>query len=114
MLRHRPIYAGTPPKILCVDDDPYLTDLLLLCLERDGYAVSVAGDGATALRLVQSEPPDVVLLDLHLPDTNGLTLSVQLRRLGHMPIIMLTASHSDAEMVAGFQHGAGRLCGPNP
>jgi DNA-binding response OmpR family regulator len=98
--------AGTSAKILCVDDDPYLTDLLQYALGRDGYAVSVAGDGATALRLVQTDPPDAVLLDLQLPDTDGLALCRQLRRQGRIPIIMLTARHSDSDMVQGFEHGA--------
>src|SRR6185437_5108749 len=96
----------TSPKILCVDDDSYLTDLLQYALERDGYTVLVAGDGATALRLAQTEAPDAVLLDLHLPDTNGLALSTRLRRQGQMPIIMLTASQTDTDIVRGFQNGA--------
>jgi two-component system, OmpR family, alkaline phosphatase synthesis response regulator PhoP len=104
-MMHR-LTTAAPPKILCVDDDTYLTDLLQYALARDGYNVSVAADGATALRLVQSDPPDAVLLDLHLPDVNGLTLCGQLRREGHMPVIMLTASHTDTDIVKGFQHGA--------
>jgi two-component system OmpR family response regulator len=103
--RHRPT-TGTPPKILCVDDDPYLADLLHYALGRDGYEIVVAGDGATALRLVQTDPPDAVLLDLDLPDINGLTLCGQLRRLGRMPIIMLTGSNSDTAMIQGFEQGA--------
>ncbi|MGH2386752.1 MAG: response regulator transcription factor [Chloroflexota bacterium] len=89
-----------------MDDDPYLTDLLQYALARDGYNVVVAGDGATALRLAQTDPPDAVLLDLHLPDVDGLTLCGQLRRQGRMPVIMLTASHTDTDIVKGFQHGA--------
>ncbi len=91
---------------MCVDDDQYLLNLLQYALGRDGYDVSVAGDGATALHLVQTDPPDAVILDLRLPDTTGLTLSVQIRRLSRMPIIMLTASHSDTDIVKGFEHGA--------
>lgn len=104
MTRHGPF--TTPPKILCVDDDTYLTDLLQYALERDGYNVSVAGDGATALSMVQANPPHAVLLDLHLPDTNGLALSARLRRQGQMPIIMLTASQTDTDIVKGFENGA--------
>jgi two-component system OmpR family response regulator len=102
---HR-INTATPAKILCVDDDPYLLDLLQYALGRDGYAVSVAGDGATALRLARTDPPDAVLLDLQLPDIDGLTLSTQLRRLCPMPILMLTARHTDTDVVKGFAHGA--------
>lgn len=102
---HR-LNTATPPKILCVDDDSYLTDLLKFALTRDGYSVSVANQGAEALRMIQNDPPDAVVLDLHLPDINGLTLCSQLRRQRQLPVIMLTASHSDADVVTGFQHGA--------
>jgi len=103
--RQRPTNE-TPPKILCVDDDQYLADLLQYALGRDGYDVSTAGDGATALKLVQTTPPDAVILDIRLPDIDGLALSAQLRRLGRMPILMLTASHTDTDIVKGFEHGA--------
>jgi DNA-binding response OmpR family regulator len=103
MHRHN---TATPPKVLCVDDDPYLTDLIKYALGRDGYDVSVAGNGKAALLQVQVERPDVVLLDLNLPDVNGLALCGQLRQQGHMPVIMLTASHTDTDIVKGFQHGA--------
>jgi DNA-binding response OmpR family regulator len=105
LLRHRPLPAEAP-KILCVDDDPYLTDLLHYALERDGYQVAVAGDGATALHLVQRDSPDLVLLDVHLPDTHGLTLCGELRRLGRMPVILLTAGDTETDVITGFQHGA--------
>ncbi len=105
MNTHRPDNA-IQPKILCVDDDPYLTDLIQYALVRDGYDVSVAGDGATALRQVQADLPDAVLLDLNLPDVHGLALCAQLRRAGQMPVIMLTASQSDTDIVKGFQNGA--------
>lgn len=104
-MMHR-LNAAIAPKILCVDDDTYLTDLLQYALTRDGYKVSVANNGADALRAAQTDPPDAVVLDVHLPDMSGLTLCGQLRRQCQLPVLMLTASHLDVDVVAGFQHGA--------
>src|SRR6185437_7096681 len=83
-----------------------LTDLLHYALTRDGYKVSVANNGTDALRAAQTDPPDAVVLDVHLPDMSGLTLCGQLRRQCQLPVLMLTASHLDVDVVAGFQHGA--------
>ena len=93
-------------KVLCVDDDHHLTDLLRYALTRAGYAVQEANTGAEALRLATVDPPDVVLLDIRLPDIDGRTLCTQLRAMLHVPIIMLTARKADADVLSGFQHGA--------
>src|SRR6185312_1710138 len=66
-MMHR-LNAAMAPKILCVDDDMYLTDLLHYALTRDGYKVSVANTGTAAPRADQTDPPDAVVLDVHLPD----------------------------------------------
>ena len=93
-------------KVLCVDDDHHLTDLLRYALTRAGYAVQEANTGAEALRLATVDPPDVVLLDIRLPDIDGRTLCTQLRAMLHVPIVMLTAHKADADVLSGFQHGA--------
>lgn len=98
--------SAIPIRVLCVDDDTYLTDLLRYALSRDGYSVEVANTGADALRSVQAEPPDVVVLDVNLPDVNGFALCSQIRKTMHLPVIMLTASSLDTDMVVGFQQGA--------
>ena len=95
-----------PVHVLCVDDDPYLTDLLRYALSRDGYAVDVAGTGAEALRIAQAHPPDIVILDRNLPDRDGFALCGQFRRTLHIPVIMLTASSADADAARGFESGA--------
>ena len=95
-----------PIKVLCVDDDPYLTDLLRYALSHDGYAVEVANNGADALRNAQADPPDVVVLDVNLPDINGFTLCQRFRKQMRLPVILLTASSLDADVVTGFQQGA--------
>jgi len=92
--------------VLCVDDDVHLTDLLQYALTREGYNVRVAHDGATAVRLVDLDPPDVAILDANLPDTDGFTLCVQLRSGFGIPVIMLTARQSDEDQIAGLGRGA--------
>ena len=99
-------FPAVPTRVLCVDDDTYLTDLLRYALRRDGYTVEVANTGADALRIAQADPPDIVVLDVNLPDVNGFTLCNRLRKGLHLPVIMLTASILDTDVVTGFQQGA--------
>jgi DNA-binding response OmpR family regulator len=103
MLRLSPTVPG---KVLCVDDDSYLTDLFHYALTRDGYSVEVAHTGAEALRAAQVDPPDVVVLNLHMPDINGFTLCSRLRKSLHIPVIMLIALSTDAEVLMAFEAGA--------
>ncbi len=106
MLQRAHAHTATPTTILCVEDDPYVTDLLHYALERAGYRVIVAEDGATALRLIHRDPPDVVLLDLRLPDRDGLNVCAQIQRIGRIPVIVLTARDSDLAIANGYRHGA--------
>ncbi len=99
-------FPGVPIKVLCVDDDAYLTSLLHYALTRDGYTVEVANTGAEALRCAQADPPDVVILDVNLPDIDGFTLCSRFRKGMRLPVILLTASRLDSDVVAGFQQGA--------
>ncbi len=103
MLRLSPT---VPSNILCVDDDSYLTDLFHYALTRDGNKVHVAHTGAEALRIAQLDRPDVVVLNLHLPDMNGLNLCTRLRKTLHIPVIMLIALSTDAEVLMAFEAGA--------
>jgi DNA-binding response OmpR family regulator len=98
--------SAIPIRVLCVDDDSYLTDLLRYALGRDGYAVEIANTGADAWRSIQADPPDVVVLDVNLPDMSGFALCNQLRKSVQVPVILLTASSLDVDMVTGFQQGA--------
>lgn len=92
--------------VLCIDDDPYLTDLLQYALGRDGFSVQVAATGRDALRLLHTAPIDLCVLDVTLPDIDGFTVLSALRRFSPVPVIMLTGRVNEADIVAGYQHGA--------
>lgn len=93
-------------KILIVDDERSITDLLEYNLQRNGYQVIIARDGRQALRLAEAEQPDLVILDLMLPGLDGLDVCRVLRRESAIPIIMLTARDEEVERVVGLELGA--------
>lgn len=93
-------------RVLVVEDEAKIVELLRLYLERDGYRVSSAADGPQALRLAEREKPDLVLLDLNLPGIDGLEVCRQLRARGQVPIIMLTARGEEVDRVVGLELGA--------
>jgi len=93
-------------KVLVVEDEAKIVDVLRLYLERDGYQVAVAADGSTALQVAQRERPDLVILDLNLPDLDGLEVCRRLRAQGAVPIIMLTARVDEVDRVVGLEVGA--------
>lgn len=93
-------------EVLLIEDDVRLARALSLALTDAGCAVRVAGDGAAARRELVDHEPEVILLDLGLPDEDGLTLCTDLRRHSHVPIIVVTARGDSAEVVAGLEAGA--------
>jgi two-component system alkaline phosphatase synthesis response regulator PhoP len=93
-------------RILIVDDEPKIVRLVRDYLERAGFAVSVAGDGREALMRARTEHPDLVILDLGLPDLDGLDVTRELRRTSEMRIIMLTARDDETDRVIGLELGA--------
>jgi two-component system alkaline phosphatase synthesis response regulator PhoP len=98
-----------PQRILVVDDDREIVRLTRAYLEQSGYQVLVAYDGETALHALRRESPDLVILDLMLPDRNGLDVTQTVRRdtsLAAMPIIMLTARVDDQDKIVGLELGA--------
>ncbi|MBN1138693.1 MAG: response regulator transcription factor [Anaerolineae bacterium] len=98
-----------PQRILVVDDDREIVRLTRAYLEQSGYQVLVAYDGETALHILRRESPDLVILDLMLPDRNGLDVTRTVRRdtsLAAMPIIMLTARVDDQDKIVGLELGA--------
>ncbi len=95
-----------PTRILVVDDEPPIIDLLTYNLKRAHYEVLVAWDGEQALELARQERPDLVILDLMLPRLDGLEVCRALRREGDMPIIMLTARDAEIDRVVGLELGA--------
>jgi two-component system alkaline phosphatase synthesis response regulator PhoP len=96
-------------RILVVDDDRQLIRLVESYLRQAGYDVSAAYDGETALRLIHTERPDLVILDLMLPDRDGWEITRSVRgdpRLAALPIIMLTARVEDTDKILGLELGA--------
>jgi DNA-binding response OmpR family regulator len=93
-------------KVLVVDDDVKTVELVRLYLDRDGYQVLTAYDGVEALRLARENYPDLIVLDLMLPDIDGLEVCRTLRHASDVPIIMLTARTTDQDKLTGLDLGA--------
>src|SRR2546426_584444 len=96
-------------RVLIVEDERDIRDLLVLHLQRDGYQVSTAGTGEDALLQVRQSPPDLVLLDLMLPAMSGLEVCRRLRQeqtTATLPILMLTAKADEVDRVVGLELGA--------
>lgn len=89
-----------------VDDEARITQLVRDYLVHAGYATLTAGDGRSALALYRSEKPDLVVLDLGLPEIDGLDVARELRKLGNTPIIMLTARAEETDKLIGLELGA--------
>ena len=96
--------AVSEARLLVVDDEPNIRDLLASSLRFAGYDVLSAGDGTEALRLATTEKPDLVILDVMLPDMDGFTVTRKLRASGiDMPILFLTAKDDMRDKVEGLQ-----------
>jgi len=92
--------------VLIVDDDVKTVELVRLYLDRDGYQVLTAYDGIEALRLARESRPDLIVLDLMLPDIDGLEVCRTLRHESDVPVIMLTARTTDQDKLTGLDLGA--------
>ncbi len=97
---------GNCRSVLVVDDDPNVVELARLYLERDGYRVLTALDGADGLASAREERPDIVVLDVMLPRLNGLDICRALREESQVPIIMLTARVEEEDRLTGLELGA--------
>ena len=95
-----------PPRIMIVDDDAMLADVVARYLLRDGHRVECVSDGYTALRRVAEDPPDLVVLDLMLPGIDGLEVCHRLRARSQVPVVMLTALGEERDRITGFETGA--------
>ncbi len=93
-------------RILVVDDDSNICELLRLYLEKDGYSVSIENDGDAALAAFKENQPDLVLLDIMLPKLDGWQVCREIRKLAETPIIMLTAKGETFDKVLGLELGA--------
>jgi two-component system, OmpR family, response regulator len=97
---------GTPVRVLVVDDEESLADLLTMALRYEGWEVRAAGDGAAAVRAARELRPDAVILDVMLPDTDGLALLRRLRaEVPDVPVLFLTARDSVEDRIAGISAG---------
>src|SRR5262245_46265233 len=96
-------------RVLIIEDEPDIRELLAFHLEREGYQVFKARNGVDALRQIRLSPPDVVLLDLMLPEMDGLEVCRRLRRdiaTARLPIVMVTAKGDELDRVLGLELGA--------
>src|SRR5467141_3929340 len=93
-------------KIMVVDDEKHIVELARLYLTREGYEVEGVGDGALALARFGQVKPDLVVLDIMLPNVDGLTICREIRKLSQVPIIMLTARDEVTDKEVGLELGA--------
>jgi two-component system phosphate regulon response regulator PhoB len=96
-------------RVLLIEDDRDIVELVRYNLEREGFQVSSAMDGASGLAQIRKTPPDILLLDLMLPKLSGLDICKEIRRdttLNKLPILMLTARGEEADRVVGLEMGA--------
>jgi DNA-binding response OmpR family regulator len=94
------------PTALIVDDEPQMTAILEFALQTQGFTALVAHDGATAMHLLRTRDPDLVVLDIMMPAVDGLTLCRWIRARSEVPIMMLTALGQHEDVIAGLEHGA--------
>ena len=93
-------------QILVVEDEPSLAEVVSLYLKRAGYQVQVAADGKQAMTILEKQIPDFIILDLMLPEIDGLSLTRWLRDRSNVPIIMVTARREEIDRIAGLEMGA--------
>jgi DNA-binding response OmpR family regulator len=97
---------GVVTTVLVVDDEPIVRDVVVRYLEREGYRTLEAGDGDNARTLLEHQPPDMIVLDVMLPGTDGLALCRWIRSRSALPVILLTARGEEADRIVGLELGA--------
>jgi len=93
-------------KILVVDDEELLVKGIRFNLQNDGYEVITGDNGVEAVHMAQSQHPDLIVLDVMMPQLDGLTACSKIREFSNVPIILLTAKTDDMDKLMGFEHGA--------
>ena len=93
-------------KILVVDDEALLVKGIRFNLQNEGYEVITGSNGLEALELARSESPDLIILDVMMPEMDGLSACARIREFSEIPIILLTAKADDMDKLMGFEHGA--------
>src|SRR3954467_10409477 len=98
--------AAKPPTVLGVGDEASIASFVAAYLKNAGYAVRTTASGTEALKLVDSEKPALVVLDLMLPDLDGVEVCKRIRAKGELPVLMLTARDEDVDKIIGLEVGA--------
>ena len=93
-------------KILVVDDEPKVAELIKAYLEKDGYEVLLAADGKRAIDNARVQKPDLIVLDLNLPEVDGIEVFRSVRTFSNIPVIMVTARDDEVDKIVGLQLGA--------
>jgi len=93
-------------KILVVDDDPAIAEMLTIVLQGEGFRTVVVGDGVEAVKAAEEHNPDLILLDVMLPGMNGIDVCKAIRESSTVPIVMLTARTDTVDVVLGLESGA--------
>ena len=94
------------PRVLVIDDDPTLSEVVARYLEREGFSVTQCADGNEGLRIALDDLPDLVVLDLMLPGIDGMEVFRRVREVAPIPVVMLTARGDEEDRVAGLELGA--------
>jgi two-component system OmpR family response regulator len=94
------------PRVLLIDDDNELIELLRDYLQSDGFAVQCVCDGHSGIKAVLNDTPDIVVLDVMMPGMNGMQVLTQIRTLSPVPVLMLTAKGDDTDRIMGLEFGA--------
>src|SRR3990170_295987 len=102
---HKPYNISMPKKNLIVDDEPPIVEICRDYLKAAGYETVTANDGAQGLSLLRREKPDLIVLDLMLPEMDGLDVCRTVRRESDVPIIMLTARVEETDKLIGLELG---------
>jgi DNA-binding response OmpR family regulator len=100
------VAAGQPQTVLVVEDEASIASFVAAYLKNAGYLVRTTASGNEALRLVDSEKPSLVVLDLMLPDLDGVEVCKRIRQHGELPVLMLTARDEDVDKIIGLEVGA--------
>ena len=98
--------AESPQRVLVVDDEPAIRDVVARYLRDEGFIVDEAGDGIAALEQAAASPPDLLILDLNLPHLSGVEVFRRLRERSDVPVIMLTSRVNEVDRVVGLELGA--------
>lgn len=96
----------SPLKVLIIEDEPKIVQILETYMEREGYEVSVLNDGIDAVEIIKETEPEFVILDLMLPNKDGFTICKEVRQFSTVPIIMLTARVDEIDRLMGLEFGA--------